>query len=286
MKKTQLLLPALILCAAGPLVACSGDKANIGNTSAIGAQLSDYAATWDGYTEAYSFRPDGSDRVRLIIDASGHGTLQVGDAALLPAATDPNVGYPPGATLKGPSSVNTTGLTEGFLYPIYATQVQADRIQLGVNPGDLYAGWCALQTPIPFYETTITGVVADGGTVVPTNDGGTPITVSGVVDGGVVSTFYGCTPNVPTMQDGTGSSCALQNPDGTWTPIDCGKLNLCQLSLACMCSASGCTSYSIASGTPVGNYPIELDGALDSTGTQLTGTLNVGTRVTVHLVKQ
>jgi hypothetical protein len=283
MKKTHLLSPLLILCAAGSLVACSGDKANIGNTNVIGAQLSDYAATWDGYVEAATFQPDGSDRVRLTIDASGQGTLRVGDAALFPAPSDPNVGYPPGVAYNGPSSVNT-GLAGGFLYPIYATQVQADRIQLGANPADLFGAWCALQTPIPFYETTIVGVVEDGGVVVPTNDGGTPISVSGIVDGGVVSTFYSCVPNEPGMFGSSG--CALQNPDGSSTPVDCGKLSLCELSLACQCSATGCTSYPVAASTPVGNYPVELDGALDATGTMLTGTLNLGTRVTVHLTKQ
>ncbi len=282
MKKTQLLSPVLILCAAGSLVACSGDKANIGNTSVIGAQLSDYAATWDGYAEAYTFPPDGSDRVRLTIDASGQGTLRVGDAALFPAPSDPNVGYPPGVAYNGPSSVNA-GLTEGFLYPIYATQVQADRIQLGANPGDLFGAWCALQTPIPFYETTITGVFLDGG-VVQTNDGGSPIGVPGIVDGGVVSTFYSCLPNEPSMSGPSG--CAQMNPDGTTTPVDCGKLTLCQLSQTCECTATSCTSYPVAASTPVGSYPVELDGALDATGTMLTGTLNVGTRVTVHLIKQ
>jgi hypothetical protein len=282
MKTTRLLSQALILCAAGPLVACSGDKpVNIGNTSVIGAQLSDYAATWDGYAEAYTFQPDGSDRVRLTIDASGNGTLQVGSAALLAPPTDPNVGFPPGVNYNGPSSVNL-GLNEGFLYPIYAAQVQANRIQLGVNGADLYAAWCALQTPIAYYQTTITGTIGDGG-VIPGKDG-QPISVPGIVDGGVVSTFYACAPNEPSMFGPSG--CALQNPDGSYTPIDCGKLALCQGSLACQCSASGCTSYQVAPGTPVANYPVELDGALDATGTMLTGTLNLGVRVTVHLTKK
>ena len=38
--------------------------------------------------------PDGSDRVRLTIAANGQGTFEVGNAALLPPPTDPNVGYP------------------------------------------------------------------------------------------------------------------------------------------------------------------------------------------------
>src|SRR5450432_936374 len=85
-----------LLCGAGFSAACSGGGAvNIGNTAVIGSQLSDYAASWDGYAEAYTFMPDGSDRVRLTIDANGQGTLEVGNAALLPPPTDPNVGYRP-----------------------------------------------------------------------------------------------------------------------------------------------------------------------------------------------
>ena len=38
-------------------------------------------------------------------------------------------------------------------------------------------------------------------------------------------------------------------------------------------------------GTPAVQYPIELDAALDATGTTLTGTLTTG-GVTVHLMKQ
>jgi hypothetical protein len=37
----------------------------------------------------------------------------------------------------------------------------------------------------------------------------------------------------------------------------------------------------------VGNYPVELDGTLDSTGTTLTGTLNLdGTRVIVVMQRK
>ena len=86
-------------CCAAPELrspARTAGAVNIGNTTAVGSQLSDYAATWDGYAEATTFS-DGSDHVRLTIDASGQGSLVVGDSAPLPAPTDPTVGYPPGA---------------------------------------------------------------------------------------------------------------------------------------------------------------------------------------------
>ena len=187
----------------------------------------DYVGKWDGYTEAYTFQPDGSNRVRLTIDAQGQGTLEVGNAALLPPPTDPNVGYPPSADGGAPSEQipqSNSGLTEGFLYPIYGTQVVANRIQLGTVPGDLYSAWCALQTPYPIYQTTVVGIERDGGIVVPTADGGVPVTVQGVVDGGRVSTSYSCVPGDTAMWSPSG--CTVISWDGTTTSVDCGKLSL------------------------------------------------------------
>jgi hypothetical protein len=268
MKKIELLSRALILCAAGSLGACSSDKpVNIGNTNMIGAQLSDYAATWDGYAEAFTFS-DGSDRVRLTIDANGQGTLQVGDAALLAPPSDPNVGYP----TDQPGGIEYS-LIAGFLYPIYATQVQEARIQLGAVPGDLYAAWCALQTPVPYEITTI---VMQSGTEI----------IIGASDAGVVSTQYACVaPN--TVSGAPGGGCQVTNADGGTSPISCQKTDLCQgPQPACTCTASACASVQVPAGTPVAQYPVELDGALDATGKILTGTLTVGNGVTVHLTRQ
>jgi hypothetical protein len=249
-----------LVCSTGVPLACSGGgTVNIGDTTVIGSQLSDYAASWDGYAEAYTFQPSGSDRVRLTIDKNGQGTLQVGDGALLPPPTDPSVGYPPGAD----PSVAISELREGFLYPIYAAQVQTNRIQLGINPTDLFAQWCALQTSYPS---------------------------SGASDAG---TTYSCAPNWPNFETGAGDAgggtCNLVNPDGGTDTIDCDKLILCFASWAvCSCTATSCTNIQVASGTPADRYTTELDGAMDKTGSTLTGTLVIddGARVTVHLQKQ
>src|SRR5207253_2653727 len=135
-------LPVLIsLCACAASLGCSDEMVNIGDTHTIGSQLSDYAALWDGYAQAYTFG-DGSDRVRLTIDMNGQGTLRAGDSAPLPAATDPDVGYPPGNM----GMFSTSGMgppNPGFLYPLHAAEIQSDRIQLGIDFSDIYAGWCA-----------------------------------------------------------------------------------------------------------------------------------------------
>ena len=181
---------------------------------------------------------------------SGGGAVNIGN-------TEPR-GYPPGISEGGGGfgSVIASGLFEGFLYPLHAAQVQTDRIQLGIVPDDLWATWCALQTPVPW---------ATG------DDGG--------------ATSYGCVANLGGSI--SGGACAQLEPDGTSVPIDCVKLSLCQFGMVCTCTATACASVSAPATTPIDQYSVEIDGALDSTGTTLTGTLNLdGTRITVHLTKQ
>jgi hypothetical protein len=251
--KTKALL--LVLSGAAVGLGCSdGGSVNIGETQTAGAQLSDYAATWDGYVEAFQFWPDGSDRIRLTIDASGNGWLQIGDAALIAPATDPNVGYPPGAysvTADVTSGTGTpTELSQGVLYPIHAATVETNRIKLGIDPKDIYADWCPLQTPYP----------------------------------GPGNEIYTCLPLNGAMST-PGQGCTVLEPDGTTQPVDCAKLELCFPETACTCTATACVASTVPAGSTVGQYPVELDGALDATGTTMTGTLTVG-RVTVHLTKQ
>jgi hypothetical protein len=291
MKKMSLVSRALILCAAGPLGACSGDKpVNIGNTNLIGSELSDYAATWDGYAEAYTFSPDNSDHVRLTIGKNGQGTLEVGDQPLVAAPTDPTLGFPPGNEDRRPPIAPP--IWEGVRYPIYSAQVQTSRIQVGLKPNDYYAAWCALQTSTSTsYKEEI---VTDGGL------GGLPgqvVSTQVIVDAGPgtpadagVTTVYSACPFIPqgsSSPDGVTWTCWGQE-NGQQVAVDCGKMNLC-ISMVCACSAAGCDSApAVATGSAPSQYPVELDAALSSDGTTLTGTLALATdlRVTVVLTKQ
>jgi len=279
MTKTSTRLAALLFLGGISLACSSSGPVSIGNTQAIGAKLSDYAASWDGYAEAYAFMPSGSDRVRLTIDANGQGTLRFGDGVLFPPPSDPNVGYPP------PNVVVDAGQnfdqyvvytpSEGFIYPIYAAQVQTNRIQMGANINDLYDGWCAIQTPFLWYTVQTTqqeGGVADGG-----GDGG-----------GLGVSLYACLPYFPIsdcLVAGV-SRCCLIEPNGINDPVDCQIISLCSPGGVCSCTAAGCTGHVVPAGTPLNDYPVELDAALDSTGTTLTGTLVLsGSRITVRLQK-
>lgn len=277
---------ALLVGSAATLGCSGGDSINIGN-SQKGSQLSDYVGSWDGYAEAYNFQPDGSDRVRLTIAADGTGTVEVGNEALVAPPTDPSVGYPPGSEPALGYDVNTTPISEAFLYPIYNPQVQTSRIQFGLKPNDFYAAWCGIQTS--YY--ILTGWMGSGISDPP-----------GGPDGGLVPTYgYSCVPGSGGGSSGTGADqqCYAQSDsvDGgyTNTPVDCGKFNLC-LEGVCTCTANGCTASPTVdlSALPSG-YPAEMDAALDSAGKTLTGTLAMQPRdgqsssmlrLTVVLTKQ
>jgi hypothetical protein len=137
---TAFVLGALALT---PLACSNESTVDIGGNT--GSKLSDYAASWDGYAEAFQFE-SGSDRIRIVLDANGQGTLEVGDGPMLPPP-DPDVGWPPGVTLDGLVQ-NQAVLKVGFRYPIQQARVEANRIQLTVTPAELYRPWCQAQTPI------------------------------------------------------------------------------------------------------------------------------------------
>jgi hypothetical protein len=121
--------------------ACSGEPPVDIGEHVTGSKLSDYAGTWDGYAEAFTFRPSTSDRIRVTIDESGQGTIEFGDQPLIPPPTDPDIAYPPDVPGAG-------GVRSGFLYPIHAAVVEFDHLSFGVWPADTMATWCALQTPV------------------------------------------------------------------------------------------------------------------------------------------
>ena len=285
MTRTTRLVPVLFLGLLAPALGCSSaGSVNIGDTQNLGGKLSDYAATWDGYAEAYTFQPSGTDNVHLVLDAQGNGTVQVGTDPLLPAPTDPNVGYPPNANIdpKSPVALPPTNLQGGMLYPVYAAQVAANRIQFGLKPLDYYQAWCALQTShqvIGGYQLRPDASVPDGGVAVD----------SGSV---VVNYTYSVLPSLGGVmsQDANGNwHCYLESDPAGASPqqVDCGKYFLGNENV-CTCTADACAaSPTIPPGTAPADYPAELDGALDSSGKELTGTLVIdGTRVIVHLTRK
>ena len=121
-------------------------------TASIGSALSDYAADWDGYAEAYQVPGDGTDRVRLVLDEAGVGTLRLGEAELIPTPTAPEDTYPPsiGGEEEDPLAAieraESFYLRAGFAYPVAGAQVTNDRLRFSIEPSSLMDPWCALVT--------------------------------------------------------------------------------------------------------------------------------------------
>jgi len=195
-------LAAIISLAWIPLACSNEGTVDIGEH--VGAKLSDYAASWDGYAEAYTF-DDGSDRVRLVLAADGTGSARVGDKQLYAAASEALVAYPPGDTVDNLTTPDPAGIRAGFAYPAHDTRLEESRIRLGLQPNDPYAGWCALQTP--YYDA--------------------------------VNNDFSCYrwPELE-YEDLTTDTCTLQFADGTTQTVSCAAEFLCQA--RCACSASGC----------------------------------------------
>ncbi len=249
--------------------ACSsaGTPVDIGD-GRTGQKLEDYAAHWVGYAEAHDFA-DGSDQVKLTLDASGNGTLEIGDSPPLPIATDPNVGYPPSFT--GMDIFDQfTYLFPGFAYAINPATVESARIRFTLNPWQVARDWCALQTS---YDTQAGGGAGGGGAgggggVIGAGAGGAgavpPGYLVGPDSGGYGLGRYQCLPKQAL-------ACAYDAvPDPV--PVNCQKGALCW-NQVCSCDAQGCTSYEPPSGQLATRA--RFDAALDDAGESLVGTLRI-----------
>jgi hypothetical protein len=251
-----------IVFSTGVLTGCGGHSLDVGSNDAgpsaahdsepillpLGPSLDASGAmeqVWIGHLVDQQF-PDGSDALTLTLDfAPGGqvtGTLLLGDGALLQPPTDPNVGYPPG-------NQGVITLVEGFPYTILDGVLSDSRLSFQISEYEVWTQWCALQTSY---------------LVQPGNDAGPPSAYIG-------PDIYGCLPIDPSYEFGYGPmGCLFESPDGAFSPIDCGKLNLCGGSGVgvCQCSATGCQVFASANPGP------SLDLLL--AGTKADGTMSGG----------
>lgn len=259
----------MLLLTFGLALGCQKGSVDIGDPM-LGATLADYVGTWSGYAEAYSFNPSGSDRLHLTIDPSGQGTMEFGDGPRIPPPTDPNVGYPSDyATRWG--ATGTYDVTEGFPYPTHEVSVEFGRLRFGLFSNELFAPWCAMQTPIATAFGWYSCVHDDW------------------------RLRSGSVADASAMPDCGALACCVVYEDrlgtGTEMVVDCGKQNLCDYPntghTICVCTESSCSAAIPEPGQLAANqYPVYLDLALDTGGRKLTGTLVIGLngpRVTVRL---
>lgn len=154
------------------------------------------------------------------------------------------------------TGIHPNRLRPGFRYPVHDARIDSGRLRFHVNPSDPFATWCEHQTS---YKDTA------------------QVSIPPVDD-------YYCTPSGGMGR--TDQGCVFDKLDGSpLIPIDCGKAYLCHdsSSLACACSASGCTVDSHESGFT------HLDAALDPAGAGMVGTLlpadSAIPRLTVRLTR-
>ena len=191
------------------LLGCSSSPENLGDgeLDVDKSQLGSYAATWDGYIEAYAFQ-SGTDRVRVTLDANGQGSFRVGDGPLLPPPADPSVGYP--AALRDAANSQGVGahvdsIFDGIAYPLDDTRIESERIRFSFEPHSAFTGWCELQTA--------------------------------TLDPSVTPASYSCAPSAWSYN---GATCTVSETGNFEEPFDCGKLSLCNF--GCSCDATSCTS--------------------------------------------
>ena len=92
-------------------------------------------------------------------------------------------------------------------------------------------------------------------------------------------------PKTENYEPSTGV-CTLNLNDGTTQTVDCLKWDQCFMSMVCACTSSGCVANTAPASALASEYGVELDGALDGSGSTLTATVTGFGRATVVLKKQ
>jgi hypothetical protein len=136
-----------LLAAVAAIAGCSDDPVSLGGEVAVDrSALSSYAAVWEGYVEAYTF-PSGSDRVRLVLDDEGHGTITFGEAAPRPMPTDGENPFPDLDSTQV-SFLLRGDFHEGLEHDIASALVEEERLRARTGRTNVYGdAACALQTP-------------------------------------------------------------------------------------------------------------------------------------------
>src|SRR5690349_6206235 len=217
---------------------CADRAIDIGDDTpprVIGASLSDYEGVWEGYTEAFSFE-DASDKIRIMLDGSGNGVLEVGDSGELPPPVA-GENYPPSEDDWGGPSRYSSTLVPGFSYPLFdaslTTENDQSRIQLKTQRSKLFEEWCSLFTPV--LDETNSNVNGNG-------------------------EVWSCVRTARFTADGLGNSFYADAPR---TPVSCNPFD-CMF--ACRCTEASC-------GLAEEVHELVLGGKLEEGGEVLEGTL-------------
>jgi hypothetical protein len=223
-----------------PLVGCGAESVDMGDNDP-----DTLAGTWVG-SLLYEVFLTNPQTLRLEIDATGHGTLLVGDTPL-PPPTNPAVGYPPEAQADaGEATGLLLHLYDGVTYPTENVQVSGTNLSFAVDAMHAFDPWCRLQ--VPFF--------ADGG--------------------------YRCRENLGVQVEREGGKRCYEYPNGVrGEEEDCLAIYLCSIDnlKGCLCTATECTAGSVS-----GDWDVTFDLELSDDGSVLRGPLGGALTTTIPAV--
>ncbi len=214
---------AMLAALVAAVASCGGHTLDVGSNNApdadtVRAQGSEgEGGIWEGHFEDYQLQ-DGSDALAMTLaiaaDATVAGNVLLGDGALLKPPTDADAGYPPGAQFNLAPGPTHLGFFAGFRYTIVDGRLDGSHLTFRLGEFELWAQWCALQTKT--YVRFMNPQTGDPS--------------------------YSCLPSLNNgMLNPNTYSCSQSAPNTLqMVPVDCGKLELCEFSTACQCSATGC----------------------------------------------
>lgn len=241
------------------LGACGqSEAANLGDVESYGSQLRHYEGEWVGYVEAYDFN-DGTDQVRVVLDADGHGVIRFGEAELIEAPTSIDEYAPINSTDPFDGSVffpglAATGAYAGFEYHFEATIVNESRLQFATWSGELMEPWCELFEP-----------QVSSGRVFPEED-------------------YQCTVLGAGYRQDEGGCYEIDSDEVDLGQVPCASLWCFDV---CKCDAESC--WVRGAREDDARYfgdDFDFDGAMFEQGTELEGTLVIGSeRLNVRLTR-
>jgi hypothetical protein len=249
-------------------VACSSDPIDLGEQPLVvdRSALEAYVAEWDGYIEGTPLENSGSDRIHLVIDHNGDGSLSFGEEAA-PAGLDnvgvlfsllfpPNIGADALSVASG-SAGRPPYPIEGFEYTFRAAIVEQQRIRLASRLTEAAEGVCSAQSPVQ-------------NVAFPEGSSLTEFTCGAQASWELDQSCY---PGLTLTQ----AADIIQQPNPDFSllgdPTGCQTSAICQA--YCICTASACSAIPQAEVPSYGGR-ITLDAALESDGSRLTGTLNWG----------
>jgi hypothetical protein len=169
--------------------------------------------SWTGWVENYQF-PSGSDALKLSFAVDESGNL-VGHITMGSGSPPPPATDPNVGYPPGYAPMSMPLGWEGFPFSMLNGKSTTNRLRFTMNGLEPWAGWCALQTPVD--------------------------------DSGF------CLPNWGSFMNSTSNYCEMYSSDSPpkTITVDCGKLELCNHLMVCVCSATSCTlnANGVGSGT-------------------------------------